>query len=93
VILDACVAVAQTACNKCLCQVCSDAVISCFSDLGCAAIFACVERTGCQGFDCYTNATCRPVIQQFGGLTGTAASEVFQLASCAASSQNLCVCN
>ncbi|MEP7050191.1 MAG: hypothetical protein ABJB12_07560 [Pseudomonadota bacterium] len=93
VIVDACVAIAQTACNKCLCQVCSDAFIGCFSDVGCAAIFGCVAQTGCTGFDCYRNAACRGVIKEYGGLMGKAASEVFALASCSLSSQSACACN
>ena len=93
VIVDACVSLAQNQCDQCLCQVCSDSVVGCFSDPGCAQIFACIEKTGCQGFGCYTNATCRQVIKQNGGLTGAAAGEVFALVSCATSSQGVCACN
>ncbi len=87
VIVDACVAIAQTDCNKCLCQVCSDAVIGCFTDFGCTAIFGCIEQNG------YTSATCRAVIKANGGLAGAAANKVFSLLSCGASSQNVCACN
>ena len=93
VIVDTCVSVAPSACEKCECQVCADQVIGCFTDVGCASIFSCIQNTGCQGFGCYTNATCRKVINQFGGLTGSSASEVFALGSCALSSQNVCACN
>lgn len=93
VIVDACVAVAPSACEKCQCQACADQVVGCFTDRGCAAIFSCIETSGCQGLNCYRNATCRKVINDFGGLTGSAVSAVFALGSCALSSQNACACN
>ncbi|MEO8902527.1 MAG: hypothetical protein ABI488_11085 [Polyangiaceae bacterium] len=93
VIVDACVSVAPTACERCQCQACAAEVVGCFADRGCAAIFSCIATSGCQGFNCYTDATCRKVINAFGGLTGSAVSEVFALGSCALSSQNVCACN
>jgi len=93
VIIEACVSLAPTACEQCECLTCADQVVGCFSDPGCGAIFGCIQQTGCQGVDCYSNATCRRVINRFGGLTGKAASEVFALGSCGLSSQGMCACN
>lgn len=93
VIVDACVAIAQSACNKCLCQACSDAVIGCFSDIGCASILACFEQTGCQGPNCYSVGACQGVIKRYGGLMGHSATKVFAVASCSLSSQKACACN
>lgn len=92
-IVDTCVAVAQSACDKCLCQSCGSQLNACFSDLGCALIFACVGRTQCNGFGCYQTATCRGVIDQFGGLTSGPVNEVFSLATCAVVTRTSCGCN
>jgi len=92
-IVDACVALAPSACGKCLCQSCSSEVVACFSDLGCALIFACVEQTGCQGLACYSAGTCRTVIDNAGGLTGRSVNNVFSILSCAVTSQSACLCN
>jgi hypothetical protein len=92
-IIDACVAIAANSCEKCLCSACSSQVVSCFSNIGCALIFACVEKTGCKNLGCYTNATCRQVIDQSGGFTGSALGSVFALAACSATSQAACTCN
>lgn len=93
VIVDACVAIAQTACNKCLCQVCSDAVVGCFSDIGCAAIFGCIEQSGCQGAECLSSPACAGIIKKYGGLMGKSATKLFKVVSCSVSSQNVCACN
>jgi hypothetical protein len=92
-IVDLCVGASQTACNKCVCQSCGSELDSCFTDIGCALIFACFAQTQCNGLGCYQASTCRPIIDQFGGLTGPAVGEVFSLATCAATSQTNCKCN
>jgi hypothetical protein len=92
-IVGLCVSAAPTACDKCLCQGCGSELTACFSDLGCALIFACVQQQQCQGFSCYQNSTCRGVIDQFGGLTGPSVSEVFSLASCSVTARANCGCN
>ncbi len=92
-IVDACVAIASNACDKCLCTSCSTQVVSCFSDSQCTSIFSCIVRTGCQGVGCFARNTCRNVIQSNGGLTGPAVSQVLSLATCAAESQTGCACN
>jgi hypothetical protein len=93
VIVDACVAIANNACDKCLCTSCSTQVVGCFSDAQCTSIFSCVVRTGCQGVGCFARNTCRNVIQNNGGLTGPAVAEVFSLVTCAVNSQTDCACN
>ena len=92
-IVDLCVSAAPTSCDKCQCQACGSELSTCFSDLGCALIFACAEQKQCQGFGCYQNSTCRSVIDQFGGLTGAPVAEVFALATCAATTRQGCGCN
>jgi hypothetical protein len=91
-IVDICVSSAQTACNKCLCQSCGTDLNTCFSDLGCVLIFACIQQKQCQGFGCYQNSACKSVIDQFGGLTGAPVNEVFSLASCSVTARTSCGC-
>ena len=88
-----CSVLGSSSCEQCLCKSCADPIVSCFSDVGCAFIFACAQQTGCQGLSCYSPNTCKSVIDQFGGLTGAPVRELFALASCTASSQNSCSCN
>jgi hypothetical protein len=90
-IVDVCVAIADSQCNKCLCTACSSQVVSCFTDVGCAAILACVEKTNCQGFACLS--ACGSVIGQYGGVAGSALSNVFSLVTCSLGSQSVCSCN
>jgi hypothetical protein len=92
-IVDLCVNNAPTACERCLCNSCSGQLDACFADVGCALIFACAQETGCTGLNCYQAATCKPVIDEFGGLTGGSVREVFSLASCSATSGASCGCN
>ena len=92
-IVEACVAVANGSCDACVCKTCAPQIEGCFSDVGCALIFACVQSTGCQGISCYSNKNCRPIIDQFGGLTGPSMSHVFGLLTCSVSSQTSCGCN
>jgi hypothetical protein len=92
-IVEACMAVSNDSCAQCQCKVCAPQLVSCFSDLGCALIFACVQQTGCQGLSCYTPNNCRPIIDKFGGLTGPSMSQVFGVLTCSVTSQNACGCN
>jgi len=92
-IVDLCVGVAQTSCNKCQCTSCGSQLNGCFGDLGCVLVLACVQETNCQALGCYQASTCRGVIDQFGGLTGSAIEEVFSLASCTATTRSTCGCN
>jgi hypothetical protein len=91
-IVELCVGAAQSACDKCVCSTCGSQLNACFTDIGCALIFACVQEQQC-GLNCYQNATCRGVIDQFGGLTGSAVNEVFSLASCSVTTRPGCGCN
>jgi hypothetical protein len=92
-IVEACQVIAGNSCQQCLCTTCSSQIVECFSNFGCALVLACAQQTGCQGVACYTAQTCRPVIDQFGGLTGTAMRDVLSLVTCSAGSQNSCSCN
>jgi hypothetical protein len=91
-IVELCVGAAQSACDKCVCSTCGSQLQACFTDIGCALIFACVQEHQC-GLNCYQSATCRGVIDQFGGLTGSAVNEVFSLASCSVATRPGCGCN
>jgi hypothetical protein len=92
-IVELCVGAAQNACDRCFCSTCGSELNTCFTDIGCASIFVCIQANHCGGLNCYQNATCRGVIDQFGGLTGSAVNEVFSLASCSATSRPACGCN
>jgi hypothetical protein len=93
VIINACVAIANNACDKCLCTSCAVPVVSCFSDAKCTSIFGCIVRTGCLGVGCYSDSTCRNTIDANGGLGSPALAEVFSIVNCAAQSQSNCPCN
>jgi hypothetical protein len=95
VVVQGCVAAAQSACNKCQCETCGSELNACFGDpsFGCAQILICTQLTQCQGFGCYQSSTCRDVIDKYGGLTGSSVSQVFAIASCALSSSSSCGCN
>jgi hypothetical protein len=95
VIVQGCVAAAQSACNRCQCETCASELNACFGDpsFGCAQILICAQLTQCQGFGCYQSSTCRDVIDKYGGLTGSSVAQVFAIASCALSSSASCGCN
>jgi hypothetical protein len=88
-----CSVLGSSTCEQCVCKSCAPAIEGCFSDLGCAFIFACAQQTGCQNLGCYSPSTCEPVIDQFGGLGGSSMKKVLSLLTCSASSQNSCGCN
>jgi len=92
-IIEACQVIAGNSCQQCLCTSCSSEIVDCFSNFGCALILACAQQSGCQGLSCYSAQTCRPVIDQFGGLTGKSMGAVLSLLSCSVGSQNNCSCN
>jgi hypothetical protein len=92
-IVNLCLATVQNACDKCLCSSCASELDSCFTEVGCALIFACVQEKQCQLFGCYQASTCRGVIDEFGGPTGSSVQQVFSLVSCAAQQATNCNCN
>jgi len=93
VIEETCKALTTSSCQQCLCSTCSSQIVQCISNLGCALILACAQQTGCQGVACYSPMACKPVIDQYGGLTGPAAKDVLALLACATTSQANCNCN
>lgn len=82
-------AVVSDDCAACVCRSCSDAVIACQLDTGCAAIWACARQSRC---DLSAGATsgcldaCRPVIEAHGGLTGEAFRAATEVRTCAVTS-------
>jgi hypothetical protein len=70
-------------CLQCIGQSCSAQLITCFQDFGCLSIFDCMQSTGCQAFQCYTDQYCRTTIDQWGGPNGAAMSELLQTFTCA----------
>lgn len=88
-----CQIIASNSCQQCQCTTCASQIVECISNFGCALILLCAEQTGCQGLACYTAQNCRSVIDQNGGLTGSAMQDVLSLYTCSFSSQNTCNCN
>jgi hypothetical protein len=78
-------------CLQCIGQACSAQLITCFQDFGCLSIFDCMQGTGCQAFECYTDQYCRATIDQWGGPNGQAMTELLQTFTCAL--QAGCQCN
>ena len=79
------------ACAQCLLQSCSQPFAQCLQDFGCLAILSCVQSKGCQAFECYSDAYCGGVIDQWGGPAGQSMSEILQTFACAV--QAGCGCN
>lgn len=90
-IVDQCEQIFDDECGQCLCGSCFDSLTTCLGDFGCIAILACLDNTGCSGFDCYQEDTCRGVIDTFGGLASVSTQNAFNLGACAALSG--CECN
>jgi hypothetical protein len=81
----------QDACGQCLLRACSPPLSQCLQDFGCIAILSCMQSNGCQAFECYSDAYCRGVIDQWGGPAGQSMNELLQTFSCAV--QAGCPCN
>ncbi|HEX9619785.1 MAG TPA: hypothetical protein VF989_06605 [Polyangiaceae bacterium] len=77
-----CVAQAESRCGICACRSCFDELGACIADFGCPVILDCIDRTGCEGLGCYQAATCRGVIDSFGGLLGASMQRAIVLALC-----------
>jgi hypothetical protein len=94
VVVQSCVAAAQSACNKCQCETCGSALDACVGDpsLGCAKIILCTQVTQCKtAAACYL--ACKDVIDANGGLAGNSLSQAFALGACAVNSTSSCGCN
>lgn len=80
-----CVAAAPevTACVECACASCLDEIMTCDDTPGCAEIRSCGASSGCSGADCYSETTCRQVIDDNGGPFGVAASTALTVGQCA----------
>lgn len=89
-VVEQCTQLFNDDCGQCLCSSCFDQLNTCLGDLGCLSILACIERTGCNGFNCYQPGTCQEVIDTFGGLTGSSTQNALGLGTCAASSGCSC---
>jgi len=74
--------VTQT-CQECLFESCSGQFLECLQDVGCIEIIACAQRSGCEGIDCYNAATCKKVIDRWGGPAGASMNELLQTLGCA----------
>lgn len=90
---EVCGALGASTCEQCVCNQCAGPITGCFSNLGCTLIFACAQQTGCNGLNCYLPNTCRPVIDQFDGLTGASMQHLLSLSICASGATNTCGCN
>jgi hypothetical protein len=78
-------------CAQCLLQSCSQPFGECLQDFGCLSILSCVQATGCQAFQCYSDNYCRDTIDQWGGPAGQSMSEILQTFACAVKAG--CSCN
>jgi hypothetical protein len=74
---------APTECVECACTSCLDEIMTCDATPGCPEIRGCGERTGCSGADCYSETTCRQVIDSNGGPFGAGASTALTVGQCA----------
>jgi hypothetical protein len=81
-----CDVVIPSTCRDCVCGSCEAAYDTCANDIGCILIFACVAATGCTGTDCFSEASCRDVIDS--NLRSLRAT--VDLVACAQS--NMCSC-
>jgi hypothetical protein len=70
-------------CQSCLKVACSPQLSQCFNDFGCLQIFACMGANQCGNSNCYTDATCKGVIDQWGGPAGQSMNELLQTFVCA----------
>jgi hypothetical protein len=70
-------------CQSCIKTACTPQLVQCFNDFGCLSIFGCMTSNQCQSFNCYTDATCKGVIDQWGGPSGPAMQELLQTFVCA----------
>jgi hypothetical protein len=78
-------------CLQCINNNCSFTFAKCLTDFGCISILSCMQSTGCQAFECYSDQYCRTTIDQWGGPTGPAMTNLLQIFSCAV--QSGCDCN
>ena len=78
-------------CETCLNRSCSAELGQCFNDFGCLSIFTCMQQTGCQAFQCYSEGWCRDVIDQWGGPAGDSMGRLLGAFTCAF--QSGCPCN
>lgn len=79
------------ACGTCLLQSCTAPLVQCLQDFGCLSIFNCMQTTGCQAFQCYSQRYCKDTIDQWGGPKGEPMSELLSTFSCAVTAG--CPCN
>lgn len=69
-------------CGSCLCASCPGEIADCQGDAGCLAVTWCVQATMCLPFNCYEPDTCGALIDQFGGVNGSAATRALELSTC-----------
>jgi hypothetical protein len=78
-------------CETCLNRSCGNQLAACYQDFGCLSIYSCMDATGCDAFQCYTDGQCRGVIDQWGGPGGYSMGVLLTAYSCAI--QSGCPCN
>ena len=66
--------------SQCACTNCTTEYQDCQSDMGCAAIFQCVQESGCTGQDCIV--PCGQTINENGGFMGAPAAKAIALGMC-----------
>ena len=78
-------------CLQCIGNNCAYPFSKCLTDFGCISILSCMQSTGCQAFQCYSDQFCRTTIDQWGGPTGQPMVNLLQTFACAV--QSGCQCN
>lgn len=78
-------------CQSCLISSCAGTFIQCLQDVGCIEIIACAQRERCEGFDCYSDDSCKGVIDRWGGPAGKSMNQVLVTFGCAVNAG--CMCN
>lgn len=88
-VLDACLEVAQDACEQCGCNQCLDPLYACEMDEGCVAMRECAQASGCtDATSCYE--ACEGVIDMYGGILGDSADLALDLSECLDASCPVC---
>ena len=69
-------------CEVCVVNACTLEALICCQTPGCLEIVDCAKATGCTGIDCYTEQTCKAVIDAAGG-PGEVTNDATALGDCA----------
>jgi hypothetical protein len=69
-------------CECCAADRCEAVLTTCCETTGCYGVVRCAAETMCQGFDCYSPATCQSEIDAAGGLIGAGTNAAQDVGDC-----------